>query len=461
MGPPGKPFDGTTHPGVPSSSREPPRFALVVVHPAALKGQYLPLSEGTLVGRIPEGRCAGLAHETVSRRHAEVVQRGTEVLCLRDLGSRNGTSVNGVRMGGNLAPLVLQAVVRLGDVLGVVVEERGTAFADDGVLPGTSVRILEARRALDNAAREPRPVLVRGETGTGKERVAAEIHRRSGRNGPFVALNCAELSPQLIESQLFGHERGAFTGATASKSGLFEQASGGTLFLDEVGELPLDLQPKLLRVIQEGELRPLGSSRVQPVDVRVVSATNRDLPALAEQGLYRRDLLARLSTWEVLLPPLRERREDLLSWVDLLLERWNRERGTAARIELLPALAEQVLLKPWPDNLRGLDRFVHRLAAQRFSDAISVRQAANVLPDLFTGSSEFPAVASETPPATGEAASAHLGSSGVRPSQADLLRVYDEFGGNVRAVARHYRKDRRQIYRWLETFGIRRPPEND
>ncbi len=363
-------------------------------------------------------------------------------------------------MGGNLAPLARQAIVRFGDVLCVVVQSPGAVFDSDPILPGTSDLMVAAREALRNAACESMPVLIHGETGTGKERVAGEIHRRSRRRGPFVSLNCAELSPQLVESQLFGHERGAFTGAVSSKVGLFEQAQGGTLFLDEIGELPLELQPKLLRVIQEGELRPVGSSRVQHIDVRVISATNRDLPQLTDRGAFRRDLLARLSTWEVALPPLRERREDILPWVGLLLRRWNSDRGTSTRIEFSPALAEQVLLASWPDNLRGLDRLVHRLAAQRFTHVISARQAASFFPDLFSASSEFPAAnVTQRPPAS--PAQPEVGSSSGKPTREEFLRVYDGLGRNVRALAKHYNKDRRQIYRWLDSYGIRREGEQD
>ena len=210
-------------------------------------------------------------------------------------------------------------------------------------------------------AADPSPVLLTGATGTGKEFIAREIHRLSGRSGKLVAVNCAVLNPQLVESQLFGHVRGAFTGAHTDQPGLFRSAEGGTLMLDEIGELPLDLQPKLLRVLQEKEVCPIGGTRNVAVDVRVIAATNRDLPALVESGGFRQDLHARLALWEIRVPSLQRRRADVLLWLERLLARWRAARELAA----VPALAldaqaaEALLLQTWPDNLRGMDRLVH------------------------------------------------------------------------------------------------------
>ena len=451
-------LDGTTQPGVPGSTPQPAPVALLTVYPPPLAGNRLELAADTVLGRFETS--AGLLHETVSRRHAEVVVLPGSVMCLRDLGSRNGTRVDGAALGAHPVPILPQMVVRLGDVLAVVVQGVDTRFDADLALPGVSPAMAAARETLDCCARETTPVLVRGETGTGKERVAREVHRRSGRKGPLVSLSCAELSPQLIESQLFGHERGAFTGATSSKDGLFAQANGGTLFLDEIGELPLDLQPKLLRVIQEGELRVVGGTRVQRVDVRIVSATNRDLSTQVEQGGFRRDLLARLCTWEVLLPPLRERKEDILPWFSWLVQSRSRERGRAMTLELVPGLAERLLIEPWRDNLRGLDRVVQRLSTQVFSEPVTVGQAASLLPELFGSNAEIAAVRSSAPPPP-DVTSHNLANSHVRPTSQELLRVYEECGRSVRATAKHFGKDRRQIYRWLESFGIRREEDGD
>jgi two-component system response regulator AtoC len=204
------------------------------------------------------------------------------------------------------------------------------------------------------------PVLITGETGTGKELVASELHHQSPRRGqPFIAVNCGAIAPGLIESELFGHCRGAFTGAVQQKAGLFEAAGGGTLFLDEIGELPMELQPKLLRVLQEGEVRRVGETRSRQVDVRVLAATARDLRLEATRGRFRDDLFFRLAVVEVHIPPLRERRED----ISLLAEYFS--AGIAARegrsAPLLSPETKQVLTGySWPGNVRELANFMER-----------------------------------------------------------------------------------------------------
>jgi transcriptional regulator with GAF, ATPase, and Fis domain len=300
--------------------------------------------------------------------------------------------------------------------------------------------------------------LIIGETGTGKELLAREIHQRSARPGRFVALNCAELSAQLIESQLFGHERGAFTGASSAQPGLFVAANGGTLFLDELGELPLDLQPKLLRALQEGEVRPVGSVTSRKVDVRVVAATNRELPEFVERGQFRRDLFARLSLWELHLPPLRERRQDILHWLRVLLGAFCRERSARAELRLLPDAAERILLHPWLDNLRGLDRLVHRLASAEPHRRIGMSALLEALPELGP-----PRKASEHPVAwtPGDTSPPQADDARRRPTREELLEVYTSSGFSVRATSKHFGKDRKQIYRWLESFGISRENERE
>src|SRR5690606_21362403 len=194
-------------------------------------------------------------------------------------------------------------------------------------LPGTSMPAQRLRAAVAAAASDRAPVLVLGETGVGKEKIAAELHRLSGRQGPLVAVNCAALSAQLIESQLFGHVRGAFTGATQERAGLFRAATGGTLFLDELGEMPLELQPKLLRAVELGEVVAVGSTQPHRVDVRLIAATNRSLTDEVVAGRFRRDLYARLALWEIAAPPLRSRRADIIDWIDRLHRLWWEPRG--------------------------------------------------------------------------------------------------------------------------------------
>jgi DNA-binding NtrC family response regulator len=453
----------STHPCAPTSVQGRPTEELALVYPPALGGERYELEPGTVFGRSPDDGVTAILNTTVSRRHAAVQSGLGGVLYLADLESRNGTRVDGQRSELPL-PLGRQAVVRLGDVLGVIDAPSDATFEDGDVLPGRSPAMRDARRLLERAASDHAPVLVLGETGAGKERVAREIHERSGRLGEYVALSCAELSPELIESELFGHERGAFTGAGGAKPGLFMAAHGGTLFLDEIGELPLDLQSKLLRVLQEGEVRPLGSTRTQRVDVRVVAATNRDLPALAETAGFRRDLYARLAFWELRLPPLRERRQDILEWVGLLLARWNDERHAETELQFLPDAAERLLLHPWHDNLRGLARLVHRLASIGAEQPIGLRMLALAMPEL--GLPREAAVSESAPPpatsATAPPQKSVLPTARPNvPTRDEFLAAYEQCGRSVRATAKHFGRDRRQIYRWLDGCGIPRDSGND
>ena len=457
MSPEGPGFRAT-EPEAPPSSYMASGYVWTVVHPDALAGQRVFLRPGLVIGRSPEDGVACVFHSTISRKHARVSAGVGGVPCLEDLGSRNGTQVNGQRPAG-AAPLAPQVVVRLGEVLGVVDEPCDEPFDGDPALPGTSPGVARARAVLARAAADPAPVLVTGETGTGKERVARELHARSGRRGPFLALNCAELSPQLIESQLFGHERGAFTGATSAQPGLFSAANSGTLFLDELGELPLELQPKLLRVLQEGEVRPLGGVQSRRVDVRLVAATHQDLARKVDENRFRRDLYARLALWEIRLPPLRERRQDVFHWLRSLLGAWNKERSAKATIAFAADAAERILIHDWPDNLRGLGRLVHRLASVESDRPFSLRALAAAMPELISPS-EVPL---PTPvPLDDRMTSAPPAQPSLpRPSREEFLAVYNASGQSVRATSKHFGKNRRQIYRWMERFGIERTPEGD
>jgi two-component system response regulator HydG len=212
------------------------------------------------------------------------------------------------------------------------------------------------RRVLAQAERvapTTQSVLVTGETGTGKEVLARFLHDRSGRTGPFVAVNCASLPKDLVESELFGHEKGSFTGAVGDKRGLVREAQGGTLFLDELGEMPLDVQVKLLRVLQERRVRPVGGRREEPVDVRVIGATLRDLKAEVVAGRFREDLWYRIGTFELALPPLRERGDDVVLMARAFAEGFAREPGVCARTLGRSAISA-LRGHAWPGNVREL-----------------------------------------------------------------------------------------------------------
>ncbi|KQY28772.1 Fis family transcriptional regulator [Caulobacter sp. Root1455] len=232
-----------------------------------------------------------------------------------------------------------------------------TTFAD---LIGTSPAMTLVKRMGERAAKSSIPILITGESGVGKELIARAVHGGSERAGkPFVAVNCGAIPENLVESILFGHEKGSFTGATDKHLGKFKEADGGTLFLDEVGELPLDMQVKLLRALQEGEIDPIGSKRSQKVDVRIVSATNRDVAHAVEQGRFREDLYYRLNVFPIEAPSLRERREDIPALVEAFVRRFNVEEGKRV-VGAAPETLQCLTAFDWPGNVRQLENAVYR-----------------------------------------------------------------------------------------------------
>jgi DNA-binding NtrC family response regulator len=233
---------------------------------------------------------------------------------------------------------------------------------DFGEILGESPALLRLLDEVGRVAATDSTVLIQGETGTGKELIARAIHGRSRRRErPLIKLNCAALPRDLVESELFGHEKGAFTGATQQRAGRFELADGGTLFLDEVGELPLETQPKLLRVLQEQEFERVGGSKTLRTDVRLIAATNRDLQQRVSAGAFRSDLYFRLNVFPLLLPPLRERREDIPRLIGHFLARAERKLGNAAA-GIAPSLIDRAMTHDWPGNVRELENFVERSA---------------------------------------------------------------------------------------------------
>jgi Nif-specific regulatory protein len=239
---------------------------------------------------------------------------------------------------------------------------------------GRSKGIQEVLRLIDQVADTNTTVLIHGETGTGKELVARAIHENSRRcKGPLIRVNCAAMPDSLLESELFGHERGAFTGAVTRRRGRFEEAQAGTIFLDEVGELSPVAQAKLLRVLQEREFQPLGSSRTVKVDVRVVAATNKDLEAEVARGGFRSDLYYRLNVFPIFLPPLRERGPDILLLADFFVLKYAREfEKPVARIST-PAI-DLLMAYHWPGNVRELENCIERAVLLASGDAIEARQ---------------------------------------------------------------------------------------
>jgi transcriptional regulator with GAF, ATPase, and Fis domain len=269
----------------------------------------------------------------------------------------------------------------------------GERCRGDHSIVGTSDPLTHVMRQVDQVAPTSATVLLLGETGTGKELLARAIHQRSPRRlRNFVVVNCGALPPSLIESELFGRERGAFTGADTAQAGRFEFADGGTVFLDEIGELPPEIQPKLLRVIQEGEVERLGGTRTARVDVRIIAATNRRLAEDVRRGRFRRDLFYRLNVFPITVPPLRERREDIPALVRFLVDRLgNQLRRPIARIA--PGSIEALARYHWPGNIRELENAMERAVALERTPAI----LPDSLPEQLCGAGAAPAVSQVAP----------------------------------------------------------------
>jgi DNA-binding NtrC family response regulator len=306
--------------------------------------------------------------ETVSRHHLEVtaLPDGYRIV---DLDSSNGTFIGGVRVGEvQTGPTVVlqlgQTVLRL-QASAAEAPVPASSATEFGPLVGRSLAMRELFAQLERVGESDCAVLVEGETGAGKERVAEAIHAASPQAaGPFVVVDCAALAPGLMESELFGHARGAFTGAVADRKGLIAMADGGTLFLDEIGELPLPLQVKLFGVLDRRRVVPLGGTQSHPVRVRVVAATHRDLLRRTNQGQFRSELYYRLAVVRVRVPPLRERLEDLPLLVDCCLRQLRAREGEHIPEQLSAVAMAHLYAQPWPGNVRELFNAVEQVALQ-------------------------------------------------------------------------------------------------
>jgi two-component system response regulator AtoC len=319
---------------------------------------------------------------------------------------------------------------------------------DFGAIVGESEALQEVLKRVEQVASTSSTVLLRGETGTGKEMVARAVHLNSDRGDrPFIAVNCAALPAELLESELFGHEKGAFTGAIAQRKGRFELADGGTIFLDEVGELPMEVQVKLLRVLQEREFERVGGGQPIKVDVRVISATNRDLEALVEQGRFREDLYYRLNVFPIQLPPLRERGQDVLLLAEHFLEKFVRlnRRGPT---ELAPDARAALMAHGWPGNVREVQNVIERAAIVAEGGALAA------------GDLDFGRRARSAPgPAPAPAATTAVGGKPLRArlaeeERASIVRAIEGSGGNIAAAARALGINRSTLYFRIKKFEL-------
>lgn len=315
---------------------------------------------------------------------------------------------------------------------------RATASPEDMI--GESREIESLYGLLERAAQTDSTVLITGETGAGKELVARALHRRSHRAaGPFVPLNCAAVPEALLESELFGHTRGAFTDAKTDREGLLQRASGGTVFLDEIGDMPLVLQAKLLRVLQERKVRPVGSDREVPIEVRVVAATHRDLETAVEEGSFRQDLLYRINVIQLEVPPLRDRGNDVLLLAQHFLDHYARQSGRA--VEGLSAeAAARLLAYDWPGNVRELQNCIERAVALTQHDRIVVADLAPRVRDCDAARG----------PSEGEVELIPLD----QVERRHILQVLEAVGGNKARAASILRIGRKTLYRKLEQYGV-------
>ena len=358
-------------------------------------GNHVKVIDGRiLVGSSPDSGI--VVHDpTVSRLHGELEVREDGVW-VRDLGSRNGTFVDGLQVTGARVPD--KSRVRFGSTDLVVDYNPGqlrtveiwphTGF---GKLVGQSLRMRELFSTLARLAPMDASVLIYGETGTGKELVARAIHDASPRaTKPFVVVDCAALPENLLDAELFGHTKGAFTGAVGARSGAIEAADGGTVFLDEIGELPIAMQPKLLRVLESRTVRRVGETQHRPVDVRFLSATHRDLLTMVNAGEFREDVYFRLAVLPVHVPPLRERTEDIQTLVSHFL----RSAGGPAHVS--SELMRELTSRPWRGNVRELRNFVERARALGATQALAMMQHGSPAPPSTTFDS--PGATSGGPP---------------------------------------------------------------
>ncbi len=321
--------------------------------------------------------------ETVSRFHAEI-RIGSDGARLRDVGSLNGVWLDGVQVFDAL--LRSGSLIRLGRTAlrfdfrferNAVVVSAETRF---GELVGSSLAMRTCFALMQRAATSDVTLLLEGETGTGKSRAARSIHEASARKGnPFLVVDCGAIPTPLLESELFGHEKGSFTGATGRRLGVFEEAAGGTVFLDEIGELPAELQPKLLRVLEDREIRRVGSNTHARVDVRIIAATHRDLRAEVNTGRFRSDLFFRLAVLRIGMPALRERPDDLPSIVDELLVAMKASREVSLQL-LSSDSIDRLRQSAWPGNVRELRNYLERCLV--FQESLPVDEEERAAVDV-------------------------------------------------------------------------------
>jgi DNA-binding NtrC family response regulator len=420
-----------------------PSGKLVVISGTDLQKTFAIQGKEVNIGSQGDNHCV-LTDPTVSRHHAVIEETGKGYV-VRDLGSTNGTYLNGI--------LIKEAYLEYGSIIGLgntrlqflPPEERvEISPSEEHYFGGVFGRSLGMRRIftmLKKISPSDITVTIEGETGTGKELVARGIHCHSQRaGGPFVVIDCGSISKHLIESELFGHEKGAFTGATQTRRGAFEVADGGTIFIDEIGELGLEMQPKLLRVLEQREVRRVGGNEAFKVNVRVIAATNKDLILAVQEGRFREDLFYRISAVRIHLPPLREKGED----IPLLAQHFARElseqyRG-GANVNVSAEALEILRHYHWPGNVRELKNIITRAMAMGNDEVLRLRDFIIPLPS--EGKPQAPSLDSL------------VGKTLEEIEKAAIMKTLKAHGGNKSAAARVLGIAYSTLYEKIKKYGL-------
>lgn len=436
------------------------RYQLVVIAKDGNRRKYeLGKKKSVKIGKKSDNDIVIAVDKTISRNHAEIQFTDDNQYLLKDLNSTNGTLINGMK--------VKEAFLSQGDLIQVgetsiefqTYDEKVQIEPSDknafGNLVGRSRKMRQIFGLLERISPSQATVIIEGETGTGKELVAQAIHANSLRKDkPFIVFDCSAVAPNLIESELFGHTKGSFTGAVKDRMGAFEAANGGTIFLDEIGELTIDLQPKLLRALEQREIKRVGSTQSAKIDVRVICATNRNLKDEVEKGRFREDLYYRLSVVKIQVPPLRERLEDIPLIVEKLLAnaRYNRKPDGTYYVTRVEDDALKILQRyQWPGNVRELNNIIER--AVSFAREGMIRGA-----DLTFVFSEVE---------SGEEATVRMNMVDVdKPfkeakqavvesfEKEYLQELLEKFKGNVSKAAREAKIDRKHLRNLLIKYGL-------
>ncbi|MCB9619178.1 MAG: sigma 54-dependent Fis family transcriptional regulator [Sandaracinus sp.] len=439
-----------------------PRLALVILSGDQKGQEHVVSGDVCRIGKTDDNDLV-IRDQTVSRAHCEILREARGYL-IRDLGSTNGTLLDGAE--------IREAFLRPGAILTVgKIELKVRTYAERiEVLPSEQQRFGEAVGKslpmrtifglLERLAPSDATVLLGGETGTGKDVVARAIHEASPRRGrPMVVVDCGAVVANLIESELFGHEKGSFTGATASRQGAFELADGGTLFLDEIGELPLDLQPKLLRVLEQRSFRRVGGNKEHRVDIRVVAASKRNLLAEVERGKFREDLYFRLAVVPIEMPPLRERLDDLPMLVEHLLTGLSGEEPSAPPLSIARAALEALASHDWPGNVRELRNVLARAAYMTRAAGESEIRIGHVPVGsvLGGGTSDLVATAFDLALSYRET-KARFEEAFEKRYVAWLLEHHQ---GNISAAARSVEMDRKYLHKLAKKHGVHPSASDD